>query len=416
MLQGKHILVGITGGIAAYKIPELIRLLRKQGADVRVVTTQNALQFVTPLVLETLSNNKVYTDVFAPHNEHNTEHISLPDWADLMIVAPCTANVIGKMANGIADDALTTTFLAMQKPVLVAPAMNDKMYAHPAVQKNIATLQSWEHVTVMDCAEGFLACGTSGKGRMQEVPHILAAADFLLEEKTLAGKRILITAGPTQEKIDPVRFISNYSTGKMGYALADLCAKKGAEVTLISGPVAQSFGNCQLSIINYQLSTVPVTSAQEMYEATVERFANTDIAILCAAVADFSVAQTADEKIKRGKEDWNLTLLPTKDIAAELGRRKTSNQTLIGFALETQNEETNAQYKLEKKNLDYIVLNSLRTEGAGFGHETNQITIFSREGSYEDSHEAPHKSSPQHFPLKSKTEVARDIIQHTIEH
>ncbi len=399
MLQGKHILVGISGGIAAYKIPELIRLLRKQGADVRVVTTPNALQFVTPLTLETLSNNKVYTDVFAPHNEHNTEHISLPDWADLMIVAPCTANVIGKMANGIADDALTTTFLAMQKPVLVAPAMNDKMFAHPAVQKNIATLQSWEHVTVMDCAEGFLACGTSGKGRMQEVPHILAAADYLLEAKTLAGKRILITTGPTQEKIDPVRFISNYSTGKMGYALADICAKKGAEVTLISGPVVVETPLCCVSPI----SIVKVTSAQEMYEATVERFANTDIAILCAAVADFSVAQTADEKIKRGKEDWHLTLLPTKDIAAELGRRKTPNQTLIGFALETQNEETNAQHKLEKKNLDYIVLNSLRTEGAGFGHDTNQVTIFSREG------------APQHFSLKSKAEVARDIIEHTIE-
>ncbi len=391
MLAGKHILVGITGGIAAYKIPELIRLLRKQGADVRVVTTQNALQFVTPLVLETLSNNKVYTDVFASHNEHNTEHISLPDWADLMIVAPCTANVIGKMANGIADDALTTTFLAMQKPVLIAPAMNDKMFAHPAVQKNIETLQSWEHVTVMDCVEGELACGTSGKGRMQEIDAIFTAADFLLETKTLQGKRILITAGPTQEKIDPVRFVSNYSSGKMGYAIADICAKKGAEVTVVSGPVSVPKRNSHVTYIS-------VTSAQAMYNATVEEFADADIAILCAAVADFTVAETADEKVKRGKEDWELTLVPTQDIAAELGRRKTSKQVLVGFALETQNEETNAQHKLEKKNLDYIVLNSLRTEGAGFGHDTNQVTIFSRKG------------TSQHFPLKSKEEVARDII------
>ncbi len=391
MLAGKHILVGITGGIAAYKIPELIRLLRKQGADVRVITTPNALQFVTPLVLETLSNNKVYTDVFAPHNEHNTEHISLPDWADLMIVTPCTANMIGKMANGIADDALSTTFLAMQKPVLIAPAMNDKMFAHPAVQKNIATLQNWEHVTVMDCAEGELACGTSGKGRMQEVDAIFAAADCLLEAKTLQGKRILITAGPTQEKIDPVRFISNYSSGKMGYALATICAKKGAEVILVSGPT-------ELRVSYAGIHTIPVTTAQEMYEAAIEHFANADMAILCAAVADFTVAETAEEKVKRGKENWELTLVPTHDIAAELGRRKTSKQTVVGFALETQNEEANAQRKMEKKNLDYIVLNSLRTAGAGFGYDTNQVTIFSRKG------------ISQQFPLKSKEKVARDII------
>ncbi len=399
MLQGKHILLGITGGIAAYKIPELIRLLLKQGADVHVVTTKNALQFVTPLTLETLSNHQVYSDVFATHNEHNTEHISLPDWADLMIIAPCTANVIGKMANGIADDALTTTFLAMQKPVLIAPAMNDKMYTHPAVQNNLATLQGFENVTVLDCAEGQLACGTTGKGRMQEITHILAEADGILEEKTLQGKHILITAGPTQEKIDPVRFISNYSTGKMGYALADICIKKGATVTLITGPTALNY---QLSTLNKtssaQLSTIPVTSAEQMYEAAVEHFAEADIAILCAAVADFTVPQTAEEKIKRGKDDWNLTLVPTKDIAAELGRRKTSQQVLVGFALETQNEEANAQQKMEKKNLDYIVLNSLRNEGAGFGYDTNQVTIFSRTG------------TSQQFPLKSKHNVARDII------
>ncbi len=388
MLTGKHILLGISGGIAAYKIPELIRLLKKQGADVRVVTTPNALQFVTPLTLETLSNNKVYTDVFAPHNEHQTEHISLPDWADILVVAPCTANVLGKFAAGIADDALTTTFLAMNKPVLIAPAMNDKMFAHPAVQRNIETLRGWEHITMLDCAEGQLACGTSGKGRMQEVDVIEEAILNILTPKTLAGRRVLITAGPTQEKIDPVRFISNYSTGKMGYALARACQRRGADVTLISGPTALHFAG----------KTIAVTSAQEMYDAALAHFPTTDVAILCAAVADFTVADVADEKVKRGKEDWMLQLTPTHDIAAALGERKTSQQLLVGFALETQNEESNAQRKLEKKNLDYIVLNSLRTPGAGFGTDTNEVTIFSKNG------------TTRHISLQSKNTIAEAII------
>ncbi|MBR1808453.1 MAG: bifunctional phosphopantothenoylcysteine decarboxylase/phosphopantothenate--cysteine ligase CoaBC [Paludibacteraceae bacterium] len=388
MLQGKHILVGISGGIAAYKIPELIRLLKKAGAEVCVCTTRNALQFVTPLTLETLSNNRVYSDVFAPHNEHQTEHISLPDWADLMIIAPCTANVIGKMAAGIADDALNTTFLAMLKPVIVAPAMNDKMLQHPAVQRNLQTIREYPNVTVLDCDEGFLACGTQGKGRMQEPEDILQAADCLLEKKNMLGKRVLITAGPTQEKIDPVRYISNYSTGKMGYALARACMLRGAEVTLISGPSAEHFSG----------KTVRVTSAQEMLNAAVAEFVNADIAILCAAVADYRPEQTADKKIKRNGESMLLPLVPNADIAATLGKQKKSNQLLVGFALETDNEEQNAIEKMQRKNLDCIVLNSLQDKGAGFGCDTNKVTVFGADG---------RKTV---LPLASKDEIASAII------
>lgn len=388
MLNGKHILIGITGGIAAYKIPELIRLLRKEGAEVRVTATAHALEFVTPLTLQTVSDNKVYTDMFSLHNEHTTEHISLPEWADLMIVAPCTANTLGKLANGIADDALSTAFIATKKPVLIVPAMNCNMYGHPATQHNLQTLRTWEHIHILDCAEGDLACGTQGKGRMQEVAAILNAADSILEEKTLLGKRILITAGPTQEQIDPVRFISNYSSGKMGYALARICQKKGAEVILISGPTEQKFDG----------QTIHTTSAEEMYKACVEEFPKADITILCAAVADFTPETKADQKIKREKEDFILRLHPTHDIAATLGQQKKNNQLLIGFALETQNEIKNAQSKIERKNLDYIVLNSLRDKGAGFGTDTNKITILSKDGGIKT------------FPLKSKEEVARDIV------
>ena len=388
MLNGKHILIGITGGIAAYKIPELIRLLRKEGAEVRVTATAHALEFVTPLTLQTVSDNKVYTDMFSLHNEHTTEHISLPEWADLMIVAPCTANTLGKLANGIADDALSTAFIATKKPVLIVPAMNCNMYGHPATQHNLQTLRTWEHIHILDCAEGDLACGTQGKGRMQEVAAILNAADSILEEKTLLGKRILITAGPTQEQIDPVRFISNYSSGKMGYALARICQKKGAEVILISGPTEQKFDG----------QTIRTTSAEEMYKACVEEFQKADITILCAAVADFTPETKADQKIKREKEDFILRLHPTHDIAAALGQQKKNNQLLIGFALETQNEIKNAQSKIERKNLDYIVLNSLRDKGAGFGTDTNKITVLSKDGSIKT------------FPLKSKEEVARDIV------
>lgn len=388
MLANRHILVGITGGIAAYKIPELIRLLKKSNAEVRVVATKNALEFVTPLTLETLSGYPLYADVFSSRNTHSTEHISLPEWADMFIIAPCSADVIGKMANGIADDALTTTFLATRKPVLIAPAMNERMYMHPAVQRNMSLLRSWEHIHIMDSPEGELACGTVGRGRMAEPTDILSAADDILEEKTLRGKRILITAGPTQEKIDPVRYISNYSTGKMGYALAEECRKRGAEVTLVSGPTH----------LQKPQGTISVTSADEMYKVCIQCFPEADITILCAAVADFSPSETADHKIKRGKNALSLQLRPTTDIAKALGEKKRSDQLLVGFALETDHEEDNAIGKMQRKHLDYIVLNSLQDKGAGFGGDTNKVTIFSCTGERET------------FPLKDKRLVAQDIL------
>lgn len=402
MLQGKHILVGISGGIAAYKIPELIRLLRKVGAEVRVATTKNALEFVTELTLQTLSGYKVYSDVFAAINTHSTEHISLPDWADLMIIAPATANVLGKMANGIADDALTTTFCAMRKPVVIAPAMNDKMYQCPATQEAMRHLSGWDNITMLDCAEGELACGTSGRGRMQEPAALLEAVYYAMTEKDLSGKRVLITAGPTQEKIDPVRYISNYSTGKMGYALARECYRRGAEVVLVSGPA-----QCALPCVEYQgkptpmLHKVSVGSAQEMYEACLQEFDHCDITILCAAVADFMPETTANQKIKKqpGQDTLCLTLKKTHDIAATLGQRKKANQTIVGFALETHNEEANAIHKMESKGLDMIVLNSLQDAGAGFACDTNKVTIY-----YKDGHHTA-------YPLASKAQVAGEIIQ-----
>jgi phosphopantothenoylcysteine decarboxylase/phosphopantothenate--cysteine ligase len=408
MLAGKHIVVGISGGIAAYKTPLLIRLLRKAGAEVKVTTTANALQFVTDLTLQTLSGNKVYSDVFAPTNDHSTEHISLPDWADLMIVAPATANVIGKMANGIADDALTTTFLAMQRPVLIAPAMNDKMYAHPALQHNLETLCSFPNVTVLPCAEGFLACGTTGTGRMLEPEEIFLAAERLMTEQTMTGQHVLITAGPTQEKLDPVRFISNYSTGKMGIALAEEAALRGAEVTLVLGPTALRPRKLP------NLHIVDVTSALEMCDAAVQAFPKANIAILCAAVADYRPANPSDTKIKRGAPQdnfqlstfhakrssagKNFQLVENPDIAATLGGMKREDQTLVGFALETNDEETNALKKLEKKHLDMIVLNSLRHEGAAFGCDTNIVTIFRKNGERID------------LPKMPKTDVAKHIL------
>lgn len=402
MLQGKHILVGISGGIAAYKIPELIRLLRKAGAEVRVATTKNALEFVTELTLQTLSGYKVYSDVFAAINTHSTEHISLPDWADLMIIAPATANVLGKMANGIADDALTTTFCAMRKPVVIAPAMNDKMYRCPATQEAMRHLSGWDNITMLDCAEGELACGTTGRGRMQEPDALLEAIYYALTEKTMVGKRVLITAGPTQEKIDPVRYISNYSTGKMGYALAQECLRRGAEVVLVSGPT-----QCTLPCVEYQgkptpmLRKVSVGSAQDMYEACLQEFDHCDITILCAAVADFMPEKTANQKIKKqpGQDTLCLTLKKTHDIAATLGQRKKANQTIVGFALETHNEEANAIHKMESKGLDMIVLNSLQDAGAGFACDTNKVTIY-----YKDGHHTA-------YPLASKAQVAGEIIQ-----
>lgn len=399
-LSNKHILVGISGGIAAYKIPELIRSLVKAGAEVRVATTQHALQFVTELTLQTVSGSRVYSDVFAAINEHATEHISLPDWCDAMIVAPATANVLAKSAAGIADDALTTTISSCvaRKPIIFAPAMNDKMWENPATQHAIETLRSWEHVTVIEPDCGPLACGVNGKGRMPEIEVLQEAVEYALTPKMMVGKQVLITAGGTQEKIDPVRFISNYSTGKMGIALAHACARRGAEVTLVCGavsvPVINPFGT---------IHRIDALSAQAMYDACMEAWPKTDIAILCAAVADFAPVQTETEKIKKEAiRDQNsvisIQLKENPDIAKALGENKRAGQTLIGFALETEHEKENALHKMERKKMDAIVLNSLRNKGAGFGTDTNIVTILQAEGNTSE------------LPLLSKSDVADKIL------
>jgi phosphopantothenoylcysteine decarboxylase/phosphopantothenate--cysteine ligase len=397
MLDGKHIVVGISGGIAAYKIPELIRSLTKAGAEVRVATTRNALQFVTELTLQTVSGCRVYSDVFAAINEHATEHISLPEWADAMIVAPTTANVLGKMAAGIADDALTTTIhsCVARKPILIVPSMNDKMWENTATQHAIETIRQWENVTVLEPAEGVLACGTSGKGRMPEIADIQEALEYVLTPQSLHEKKILITAGGTQEPIDPVRFISNHSTGKMGFALAQACARRGAHVTLVCGAVTEELRNPFHSI-----HRIDALSAQAMYEACLAEWSKMDSAILCAAVADFTPAKVANEKIKKqaGQTSFILDMTTTHDIARELGAVKQPNQRLIGFALETNNEKENALQKMERKHLDAIILNSLRDSGAGFGTDTNRVTILKADGKTAE------------LPLLSKSEVASTIV------
>jgi len=391
MWKGKHVLLGISGGIAAYKTPELIRLFVKAGANVRVVVTKNALEFVTPLTLETLSKNNVYLDVFGPVNDYSTEHISLSDWADFLLVAPATADILGKFANGIADDALSTTYLAFNKPVFIAPAMNCRMYAHPAVQNNLNVLLS-RGVTCIGPAEGELACGVTGKGRMEDPMKIFNEVSKTLSgQAPWSGKKVLITAGPTYEKIDPVRFIGNYSSGKMGFALAEAAAKRGATVQLVTGPVS-------LTTQHPNIERIDVESAQQMYDVCVRLFPQTDIGILCAAVADFSPQTASDTKTKRGEDDLTLLLKPTKDIAATLGNSKRADQVLIGFALETDDELNNAQGKLERKNFDFIVLNSLKDKEAGFRYDTNKIRILNKDGYQFD------------FPLKSKQEVAEDIL------
>lgn len=396
-LQGKHILVGISGGIAAYKIPELIRELVKSGAEVRVATTKNALEFVTELTLQTVSGHAIYSDVFAAINAHATEHISLPEWCDAMIVAPATANVLAKAAAGIADDALTTTICSCvaRKPIVFAPAMNDKMWENPAVQQAIKTIRSWRNITVIDPLEGPLACGTCGKGRMPEVDVLQEAVEYALTAKTLAGQRILITAGGTQEKMDPVRFISNYSTGKMGVALTHACARRGADVTLVCGSMTAPLLNPLGSI-----HRIDALSAQVMYEACMAEWPSMNSAILCAAVADFRPSEISTEKIKKqaGQESLTLCLSATPDIARALGQNKHPGQRLIGFALETNNEKENALTKMGRKNLDAIVLNSLREEGAGFGTETNRVSLL-----------LPNGNSFE-LPLQSKAQVAEQII------
>ena len=383
------IVVGITGGIAAYKAPELVRLLKKAGHEVRCAATEHALEFVTRVTLETVSGAPIYSDLFA---SGRTEHISLKDWGEMLVVAPATANIIGKVAEGIADDALSTLLLAFSgKPVIMAPAMNCEMWAHPAVQRNVETLKGWG-ICMVGPEEGELACGVNGMGRMAE-PEQIADAICTMAAGRLAGQRWLVTAGPTYERIDSVRFIGNYSSGKMGFALAEALAEQGAEVELVTGPT-------YLNVSTYQrINLHRVESAREMYSAATEVFPHCNGAILSAAVADYRPAECADHKLKKnGNEGMHLDLVQNPDILATLGSMKTDKQTLVGFALETDNEETNAQRKLEKKNLDYIVLNSLRDKGAGFGVDTNKVTVISRDGRHTES------------PLLSKKEIAQLII------
>ena len=392
MLKGKKIVLGITGSIAAYKACYIIRGLVKKGAEVQVVITPSGKEFITPLTLSTLTRKPVISDFFSQRDGTWNSHVDLGLWADAMLIAPCTAATLGKMANGIADNMLITTYLSMKAPVFVAPAMDLDMYRHPSTQHNMEVIKGYGNV-IIEPQSGFLASGLEGKGRMEEPEIIVDTLDKFFSEpqKPLEGKKIMITAGPTYEKIDPVRFIGNYSSGKMGFALAEECAAKGAEVTLIAGPVA-------LSTKQQGIRRIDVESCEEMYNAAVEAFAESDAAILCAAVADFRPEHTEDKKIKREKDDLVLRLVPTHDIAAELGRRKKSGQKLVGFALETNDEENNACLNLEKKNLDFIVLNSLRNEGTCFQSDENQIKIISRDGCKD-------------FPKKKKDEVAEDIVK-----
>lgn len=389
-LQGKHIVLGITGSIAAYKSCTLARLLIKAGAEVQVVMTPAAKEFITPLTLATLTKHAVVSEFFDRRDGSWHSHVDLGLWADAMLVAPATASTIAKFANGVADNMLVTTYLSMRAPVFVAPAMDLDMYAHPATQHNLKTLTAYGN-KIISPETGELASGLQGKGRMEEPERIVEFLDgYFKKSQQLLGKKILITAGPTYEKIDPVRFIGNYSSGKMGYALAEECAQRGAEVVLVSGPVS-------LSAKNPAIRVVSVESASQMYSATVAEFSDCHSAILCAAVADFTPQISASSKIKREKGDMVLHLAPTKDIAAELGKLKREEQHLVGFALETDNERSNAIHKLESKKLDFIVLNSLKDKGAGFAVDTNKISIIS-------------KTSVLEYPLKPKSEVAHDII------
>lgn len=389
MLRGKRIVLGITGSIAAYKACLIIRGLIKAGAEVQVVITPAGKEFITPITLSALTHKPVISEFFSQRDGTWNSHVDLGLWADAMLIAPCTASTLGKMANGVADNMLITTYLSMKAPVFIAPAMDLDMYAHPSTQANMERLASFGNHFI-EAESGFLASGLEGKGRMAEPEHIVAALDEFFEPKDLVGKNILLTAGPTYEKIDPVRFVGNYSSGKMGFALAEECARRGADVTLVAGPVSLRTSHPHIHRIN-------VESAQEMHDAAVKAFPQMDAAILCAAVADFRPESVAEEKIKRVGQTMDIHLVPNPDIAAELGKMKRSNQKLVGFALETNDEEQNAQKKLEKKNFDFIVLNSLRNEGTCFKSDENQISIISHTGRKD-------------FDKKPKNEVARDII------
>lgn len=394
-LKDKHIVLGITGSIAAYKAASLARLLIKAGAEVQIVITPSGKEFITPVTLSALTGKPVVSEFFTANDGTWHSHVDLGQWADLMLIAPATAATLGKMANGIADNMLITTYLSMKAPVMIAPAMDLDMFAHPSTSRNMDLLRSYGNI-IIEPAAGELASHLIGKGRMEEPEKILVAVEnFFARQEILSKKKVLITAGPTYEKIDPVRFIGNYSSGKMGFALAEECAARGAEVILIAGPVA-------LKTIHPNITRIDVESAEEMYNASVKAFPEMDIAILCAAVADFRPTEQYAEKVKRGEDLLNISLVPNKDIAASLGKMKKANQKLIGFALETNDEETNALKKIVKKNLDFIVLNSLKDSGAGFKYDTNKISILGRNGEKTDFH------------LKSKKEVAIDIIDATL--
>lgn len=411
MLKGKKIVLGITGSIAAYKSCLIIRSLIKRGAEVQVVITPAGKEFITPITLSALTHKPVVSEFFSQRDGTWNSHVDLGLWADAMLIAPCTASTMGKMAHGIADNMLITTYLSMKAPVFIAPAMDLDMYKHPSTQANMKTLLGYGN-HIIEPEVGFLASGLEGKGRMEEPDIIVECLDRFFDEQAqqnaetdkaasenckekesdkldLKGKKIMITAGPTYEKIDPVRFIGNYSSGKMGFALAEECCRRGAEVTLVAGPVSLS---CSEAI-----HRIDVESCEEMYQAATKAFASTDAAILCAAVADFKPSEIADRKIKREKDDLELHLVPTHDIAAALGKMKQKHQRIVAFALETNDEEANAQKKRKKKNADFIVLNSTRNPGTTFRTDDNQITIISEEGKKE-------------YEKKPKTEVAHDII------
>ncbi|MDD3978853.1 MAG: bifunctional phosphopantothenoylcysteine decarboxylase/phosphopantothenate--cysteine ligase CoaBC [Proteiniphilum sp.] len=391
-LQGKHIVLGISGSIAAYKSATLTRLLIKKGAEVQIVITPAGREFITPVTLSALSGKPVVSEFFASSDGTWHSHVELGLWADLMIVAPATAATLAKMANGVADNMLITTYLSMKAPVFVAPAMDLDMFRHITTSRNIERLQR-DGVQVIEPTEGELASHLEGKGRMEEPETIVAILEqYFAERNDLTNKKIMITAGPTYERIDPVRFIGNFSSGKMGFALAEECAARGAQVLLITGPTA-------LSLSHPLIRRIDVESAREMHAAAIHYFPEMDAAILSAAVADYRPQETAERKIKRTEgEERTLTLTPNPDIAAALGRVKRKDQLLIGFALETDNEEPNAIRKMERKQLDFIVLNSLRDEGAGFGHDTNKVTIFA------------HNGAKRSFELQTKREAAKEII------
>ena len=407
MLKGKKIVLGITGSIAAYKSCLIIRGLIKKGAEVQVVITPAGKEFITPITLSALTHKPVVSEFFSQRDGTWNSHVDLGLWADAMVIAPCTASTMGKMAHGIADNMLITTYLSMKAPVFIAPAMDLDMYKHPSTQANMKTLLGYGN-HIIEPEVGFLASGLEGKGRMEEPDvivnyldryfNMMESSDEVADvesgnqktaEKDLCGKKVMITAGPTYEKIDPVRFIGNYSSGKMGFALAEECLRRGADVTLVAGPVSL---DCSPAI-----HRINVENCEEMYQAATAAFASSDAAILCAAVADFRPANVADKKIKREKDDLELTLVPTHDIAAALGQMKQKNQRIVAFALETNDEESNAQKKRVKKNADFIVLNSTRNPGTTFRTDDNQITIISEKGKKE-------------YEKKPKTEVARDII------